>query len=200
MQHAQEIHPGLWQGSWPPPGDWLARKGFNTLVLCAEEYQPPRFVHPAHAAFGIPGTTAANPWPGVEVIYAPNDDDFDNAPPRETLRLALKAGRLVATRLGQRRKVLVTCNQGKNRSGLVSALALYFHLSISGKAATKIVQLRRDRGLRNPKFCEMLASLRDHRPEAVPADPPAVQAHFHPVAARWARQAGFPLALGGEGL
>ncbi len=193
MSHAQEIHPGLWQGGWPPPGEWLAGKGFSTLVLCAFEYQPPRTFPPMVAA--LPGMRAMNPWPGVEVIYAPNDDDFENPPSRETLRLALQAGRRVAVRLAEGRKVLVTCWQGKNRSGLVSALGLYFHLGISGKAATRMVQTRRTGGLRNPKFVELLANLR-HVAEAVPANPAAVQAHLQRIAASGAPEGGFTLPPG----
>jgi len=155
---AQEIHPGLWQGSWPLPGQWLNARGFSTLVLCAEEYQPPH-VFPKHlGALGI--IRAANPWPGVEVIYAQNDDDVVNPPPRETLRLAIRAARIVADRLAQNKKVLTTCWEGRNRSGLVSAMGLVFFLGIPGEQAAKIVQLRRRNGLRNPVFVDLLSRLR----------------------------------------
>lgn len=200
-----QIHPNLWQGAWPPPGRWLADRGFSTLVLCAYEYQPP-FTYPEDAAMLI-GIRASNPWPGVEVVYAPNDDDVVNKPSRETLRLALRAGRIVAARLAQKRKVLTTCWQGRNRSGLVSALGLYFHLGISGEAATKIVQLRRSGGLRNPVFCDILKNLRrpepeavyageDHPAKAVLASPGALVAHLQRVAALGAPQAGFTLPPG----
>lgn len=199
---AQELHPGLWQGSWPPPGPWLAQRGFTTLVLCAFEYQPPHYIHPNHAAHGALGTSAANPWPGVEVIYAPNDDDFEQPPSREVLRLAIKAGRIVAARLAQKRKVLVTCNMGKNRSGLVSALGLHLHLGISGEAATRIVQTKRTGGLRNPRFIHMLSKLRRPEPEvghlhqAVPAKPTVVQAYLQRIAALRASQPGLTLPPG----
>jgi hypothetical protein len=195
---AQEIHPGLWQGQWPPPGPWLARRGFSTVVLCAFEYQPPHVV-PPHVAM-MPGMRDTNPWPGVEVVYAPNDDDFDHAPPRETVRLAIKAARVVAARLAEGRKVLVTCWQGKNRSGLVSALGLHFHLGISGADATRIVQTRRSHGLRNPIFCEMLSRLgkdsEHHLHQAVAAKPLPPKPDFHRIATRWATQRGFTLPPG----
>jgi hypothetical protein len=194
---AQEIHPGLWQGEWPPPGRWLAERGFSTLVLCAAEYQPP-YEFPEVTA-GLIGIRSPNPWPGVEVIYAPNNDDVENKPPRETLRLALRAGRIVATRLAQKKRVLTTCWQGRNRSGLVSAFGLYF-LGIPGPTATRIVQLRRQGGLRNPVFCDILAKLRDprqdHPTKAVLASPLAPEAHLHRVSAIWAPQAGFTLPPG----
>jgi hypothetical protein len=204
---AQELHPGLWQGEWPPPGRWLADRGFSTLVLCAMEYQPP-YTFPDQVAMFV-GMREANPWPGVEVIYAPlNDDERAQVvkPPRETLRAALRAGRVVAARLAQKRKVLVTCWQGRNRSGLVSALGLYLHLGISGEAATRIVQTRRTKGLRNPIFCEMMRNLQrpehhtltgqDHRAKAVLTDPAALKAHLQRIAALGAHQAGFTLPAG----
>jgi hypothetical protein len=192
MDH-QEIHPGLWQGRWPPPGAWLARKGFTTLVLCAEEYQPP---HSVHSHFGaVPGVRSSNPWPGVEVLYAPNDDNFEVPPSRERLRLALKAARVVAKRLSQQRKVLVTCNQGRNRSGLVSAMALHFHLGISGRTAAKIVQAKRINGLRNPIFCELLSNLR-HESEAVAAPPLPADADLQRIAAVGAPQLVFTFPSG----
>jgi hypothetical protein len=185
---ASEIVSGLWQGGWPPPGRWLAERGFSTLVLCAEEYQPP-FVCPEHVA-ATTGMWDSNPWPGVEVIYVPLNDDETaqiEKPPRETLRLALRAGRIVATRLGQRSKVLVTCWQGRNRSGLVSALSLHFHLGISGSAAKRIVQERRPYALRNPVFNGLLRNLRrpdHHLAEAVLASPAAIVARFQVIPAR----------------
>ena len=142
---------------------------------------------------------AANPWPGVEVIYAPNDDDVVNPPPRETLRLAIRAARIVADRLAQNKKVLTTCWEGRNRSGLVSAMGLVFFLGIPGEQAAKIVQLRRRNGLRNPVFVDLLSRLRRKNPEvghldqAVLAKPPGEQAHLHGVPALWTPKAGLTL-------
>jgi hypothetical protein len=185
---AQEIHPGLWQGTWPPPGPWLAKSGFSTLVLCAYEYQPP-FRFPPQL-LPLVGLRSPNPWPGVEVVYAPNDDDIVRPPPREVLRQAVQAGRTVAERLSQKRKVLTTCWQGRNRSGLVSALGLFFHLHVPGATAARIVQLRRANGLRNPIFVGLLNRLH-HRDETVTAQPPTVQENLHRVAAVGAPEPGF---------
>jgi hypothetical protein len=183
MNQAQELHPGLWQGSWPSPGSWLGLKGFSTLVLCAEEYQPP-FTAPLEVA-GLPGMRASTPWPGVEVVYAPNDDHFSIPPSRDVLRQSIRAARIVADRLNEGRKVLITCWQGRNRSGLVSALSLHFYLGITGAEATRIVQTRRNRGLRNPVFIDLLSRVGrvDHPREAVTARPGAPVAHFQTVPA-----------------
>jgi len=144
-----------------------------------------------------PGLRDVDPWPGVEVIYAPLDDDFDEPPPRDVLRGAVYAGRMVALRLAERRKVLVTCWQGKNRSGLVSAIGLHLHLGISGKAAARIVQTRRKGALRNPQFCTLLdglqAPMARHLHQAVTTKPAAKQAHSHGVPAFGASESGLTL-------
>ncbi len=65
-----EIYAGLWQGGWPPPGEWLASQGFSTLVLCAHEYQPPR-VFPSMIE-AQPGLRDADPWPGSRSSTRPS--------------------------------------------------------------------------------------------------------------------------------
>ena len=160
---AHEVFPGLWQGSWPKPGRWLANQGVSTLVLCAYEYQPP-FAYPDFLA-PLPGIRQANPWPGVRVIYAPNDDRSDQPPPRDVLQKAVEAGRVVAADLQMGRRVLSTCWQGRNRSGLVSALGLHMLLGISGDAAVDIVRKNRRGAMTNPLFCEMLRKIQSVQPD-----------------------------------
>jgi hypothetical protein len=57
------------------------------------------------------------------------------------------------------RRVLSTCWQGWNRSGLVSAMGLHLRLGISGAEAVSIVQKGRRQALCNQLFCEMLNKL-----------------------------------------
>jgi len=137
---ANEIIAGLWQGSMPMPGDRVARAGFLALVLCAEEYQP-----------------APRDYPGVAIIYAPNDDTF--AITEKQWKTAVRAGQTVAGLVGRRRRVLVTCQMGLNRSGLVSALAVRELTGCSGLDAATLVQNRRRKALCNTHFVEMLAKL-----------------------------------------
>lgn len=146
------IHPGLWQGSRPPFGFSLKRAGFNMVVLCAEEFQPPH-VMPAGFDTLLRGMA---PFPDVEVVYAPNDDSFSTPPSREQLKTAITAAQQVTEVIKAGGKVLVTCWQGKNRSGLVSALALHKLLGISGFQAIHRVRARRRRALSNPYFVEAL--------------------------------------------
>lgn len=116
---AHEIHPGLWQGGKPPIGRALHHHGFGMLVLCAREIQ-----------------WDAKTWPGLDVIHAPNDDVPGELPSRDTLTQALTAGRQAAQRVASGQKVLVTCNMGINRSGLVTGIAMR-HLT--GWPGSKVV-------------------------------------------------------------
>lgn len=139
---AHEVYPGLWQGSRPVEGSALANLGFRGVVLCAMEHQP-----------------TASRFPGLHVVHAPNDDDFSRLPTREELATAIKAARTVASLVSQRKKVLVTCHAGRNRSGLVSALAIHFLTGKEGLWCVKQITAVRPGALRNPGFQQVLANL-----------------------------------------
>ncbi len=149
MLDANEIAPGLWQGSKPPMGGVLKGRGFTHVVLCAREWQP-----------------SAEMFPGVQVIYAPNDDHpaYGHLD-REKLRTAIVSARGVAEALKAGGVVLVTCAMGVNRSGLVSALVLHF---LYGWAGTQCIsRVRKKRRLRdgymalsNPEFTAALSRLK----------------------------------------
>jgi len=152
---ANEIASGLWQGSVPPQGGVLNLLGYHALVLAAEEFQ-------FDAGF----------YPGVAVIYAPNDD---NGKPlsREQLTIAVKAARDVAARIRSGQKVLVTCAAGVNRSGLVSALTLHFLYGWSGDRCIRRIRERRThpnfgKALSNPFFTHALRKLPESRPTPTP--------------------------------
>lgn len=141
---ANEVFPKLWQGSAPPIGDRLRLDGFTHLALCAEEYQPT----PPDLAF-----------PGVEVFYAPNDDAFEGLTDSQ-LRGAVTTARKVANALATGGKVLVTCREGRNRSGLVSALAIHMLTGKPGTSCVRDVHMHRPRSLMNPAFVRMLRRIR----------------------------------------
>ena len=120
----------LAQGSAPPIG---VRLPFDTVVLAAMEYQPD--------------------LPGHDVLHAPLDD---GPPPTQDERaLIRRSAHEVARRVRAGQRVLVTCWQGRNRSGVIAGLALV-ELGVPGaQAAAKIRRTRN--GLTNPYFFEMVA-------------------------------------------
>lgn len=132
---ADRIAPRLWQGARPPTGPTLAQRGFDVLVLCAF-YQPP-----------------AEEFPGVRVARAPMHDAY--AIPD----VAFAAAKLVAAHLAAGHRVLVTCEQGLNRSGLVSALALWYATGRSGVDCLWQVQAARPGALFNKVFAVTLFRL-----------------------------------------
>lgn len=101
MLDVSNISPRLWMGGAPPFDKDLP--AVDILVLCARELQP---------------TTLA--FHG-EVLRCPLIDDY--LEPTD-LKLALDTAHTVATQIVAGKRVLVTCAQGRNRSGLVTGLAL----------------------------------------------------------------------------
>lgn len=125
----------LAQGSAPPSGVHLP---FDVIVLAAREYQQAEY-RPASPAY--------------EVIYVPLDDSGPPPTPEECWLIRNTASR-VARRINAGKHVLVTCWQGRNRSGVISGLALV-ELGLPGfRAARRIQRLRK--GLTNPHFYEMV--------------------------------------------
>lgn len=100
------------------------------------------------------------PFPGVRVIYAPNDDDPITPPHREHLAVALRAAREVSDGLRHGLKTLVTCWAGLNRSGLVTALSLHLLTGCSGFDAVRLVKRHRRHALSNPQFVDVLCRLK----------------------------------------
>ena len=136
---ATRLNKGLWIGSKPETGRAVGESGFDLLVLCAEEYQPP----------GIE-------FPGVEVIHAPFDDN-DLGPLPSEKQTAKKAAGKVAASLRRGHHVLVTCYEGRNRSGLVCGLALAKN-GFDPLRAVRLIQRRRARALTNKAFVDLLTS------------------------------------------
>ena len=139
---SQEAHGSLWQGSRPPQGDTLASLGYDLVVLCAIDYQPP-----------------ARKFIGVDVWHIPFEDDFHSHMPRPVLKSVFHAADKVRAHLLRGDKVLVTCWAGINRSGLVSAVSLHKLLGMSGSDAAHLIKFKRPGALSNPLFNQMLGQL-----------------------------------------
>jgi Dual specificity phosphatase, catalytic domain len=120
----------IYQGSVPP----MFLEGFHTIVFCAMEHQHSQNIHFA------------------TVIHAPNDD-ADRLPTKEEMRVAVNAARKVAWLVRDKHRVLITCAQGRNRSGFVTALALMRLCGWSAYDTVKFIQKQRPNSLTNVHFC-----------------------------------------------
>jgi protein-tyrosine phosphatase len=119
---------GLAQGSAPPTN---VRLPFDTIVLSAKEYQPR--------------------MPGYDVLYVPLDDSEPTDAERAWIR---RVASEVAHRVRSGERVLVTCWQGRNRSGVIAGLALV-ELGMPRSQAIRRIRALRN-GLTNPYFYAMV--------------------------------------------
>lgn len=135
----------LYIGAEPPTGSGLYAEGFDVLVLCAEEFQPP-----------------ASQFPGLTVIHIPFDDSMTRMGRAQIQRLQIVA-RQVAEEWSAGRRVLVTCHMGINRSALMSALILSRITGDSpAECGSQIRGVRTHgsmRALENPYFRSILSQL-----------------------------------------
>lgn len=165
LKGADRVAQGLWQGSLPPTGTALAKAGFDMVVLAAAEFQPD-----------------GRSFDGVTVLHAPlHDGPLD---PRSA-GLAYIASVVVGDALDRGERVLVTCQMGLNRSGLIVAMTL------RGKGiepSEVIAMVRRARGgnaLTNPHFvAEILHPNSMMLPASMIARRRAIQSSHRKMAAR----------------
>src|SRR5690242_18888807 len=102
---ATRLGPKLYQGSYPSLP--IARRGFRVLVLCASELQK------------------RGEEDGLVTLRCPLFDHSGAALSRRDWVHALRTGQRVAEFVAGGERVLVTCAEGRNRSGLISAIALH---------------------------------------------------------------------------
>lgn len=147
---AHNVLGGLWIGNAPPVKsmhedgvDFGSLANFDTLILCAQEYQP-----------------EAGLFDVGEVVHAPMDDNPVMMTTR-TASMAVRAAKHVVSALSEGKTVLVTCLAGRNRSGLVCALALCFGPpKMTADDAIRTVRgARGNHALANPLFVKFLRSL-----------------------------------------
>jgi protein-tyrosine phosphatase len=125
----------LAQGSAPPSGEDIP---FDVIVLAAQEYQ---------RSYQAP--------PGRKVMYVPLDD----GPKPDAIERARihAAAREIAEYVRAGRRVLVTCWQGRNRSGVLAGLALV-ELGLPPHRAIRRIRSYRN-GLTNNYFRDMVGGL-----------------------------------------
>lgn len=134
---ASNVARRLWVGSVPPFDRDLP--DFDVLALCAQELQPER------TAFH--GLLVRCPIP---------DGALDN---QQVVRVLICA-RAIADALASRRRVLVTCAAGRNRSALVASMALARLTRLSAEDLVRLMRAKRGpQTLSNPHFRELLAQI-----------------------------------------
>lgn len=137
---ASRIASGLYQGGAPPFAEAVLDAGFHTLVLCAYEIQ-------AHDA--VTGQ--------LEVLRCPLDDDPLQPLTDIDWTKAVNTAQRVGRRVRRGRRVLVTCAAGRNRSGLVSCIALHLLTGMRGaEAIAHVKRMRGDLACTNPQFNRMV--------------------------------------------
>ena len=138
---ATRIWGTLYQGGEPPTGPSLSEAGFDVLVLAAAEVQPDAWR-----------------YPGMTVIRLPMLDVPEKLTSAE-LYGVLVVARAIANDVARKKRVLVTCQMGLNRSGLLVATAL---LRLTKMKPIRIISLiRQKRGvlaLSNPAFVHAIVS------------------------------------------
>jgi len=138
-----EVYENLWIGGFPE--DVAELRPFARIVMVAPLREHERIdpVDPPHT---------------TRTLYSPFTDDIQ--PPSERERLiALHAARFAVEGLRAQQKTIVLCREGKNRSGLVVALALTQLTGCPGAAAIRIVQAARPHALYNVYFRELLEGI-----------------------------------------
>jgi len=136
------VIPRLAQGSVPTGP---LHRDFHAVVLCAGELQD-------LPALGVD-------LGDVEVLKAPLDDA---EPTLREIHIAYDAAREVTRRWRLGQCVLVTCHQGRNRSGLVTGLTLMM-LGATDKQAIEVVRAARKNALTNRHFVQVLADAQTRR-------------------------------------
>lgn len=132
------IMPNLAQGSYPkPPAE--AFQTFNVIVFCAEEMQP-RFRPPA----------------GKWIFKIPLDDDIYRPVPADVGNLLHTAAKSIASYHLAGHPTLVTCAQGRNRSGLMNGLVMRYAYNMAPRDVVALIKRKRADALCNPMFEQYL--------------------------------------------
>lgn len=142
-----EIVPGLWQGGhFTTTSTVVVRDEFDLVV-------------------SLYGRWGHGPDPGIErIYYAIPDGPLNGAELTDIEDLALRVGLAVEAR----RRVLVRCQAGLNRSGLVVALALMLLGRTPDEAVALIREKRSPHALCNQHFVGYLGAIRTSQKEEHP--------------------------------
>jgi len=136
--NASKISSHLYQGAYPPTGTTLESNGFTLLVLAAEEYQP-----------------SSNFFPGVQVVHAPLDDHPYQLSQAEWDAI-VRSAKLAGDNVMRGGRSLITCWEGRNRSGIITAVTLTLLTGWPADKAVARIRSRRPGALTNESFVRQL--------------------------------------------
>lgn len=126
---------------------------FDVICYCAKEFQPPPEL-----------VKQLGPTKKLKLIYAPNDDR-PAAMTNDEVRIAFAAAMKVSREYQTGKQVLIACAEGRNRSGLIAAMAIHGVYGVGGKRAIEMVRsarkmARTGQALTNPHFVKFLEQLK----------------------------------------
>ncbi len=135
---ANEVIPYLFMGGAPPASAGLS-EFFDVIVLCSSEYQPSDTCYP-HSL----------------VIHCPFEDNIEPIP--QYLRKEMvSVSDFITSQVKSKKRVLVTCFAGLNRSGLITALTLTRGFNKSGPECVSLIRSARgNKALSNPMFLKYI--------------------------------------------
>jgi len=158
-RHGNEILPGLWVSAMPQ-SDWDLEAFGVRLVVTLSDHLPPQAAR--RYEWGTRGEAAGDG--SIVFLHWPIEDG--DLPDTTSCDLVVDT---VCRFLVRGRPVLVHCNEGRNRSGLVVALAVRQLTGCSGSGAIDAVRSRRSGMLSNRAFVAALEGL--PALELLPAQP-----------------------------
>ena len=125
-------------------------KGFDVVMYTAAEFEPPP--DPGTNTYEMSGIAR---FPTTLNYWAPNLDTENLAHAKQMSKAAKVAAAVIYKHLKEGKRVLCTCAQGRNRSGLANGFALR-KFGMTGDEAVRLIQEKRPTALTNELFCKMI--------------------------------------------
>ena len=146
---ASEVHPGLWISAMPGPAWPIDQWGVDLLVTLSEHLPP-------QAARRFQWGTSGGAVGEGRIVFShypfPDGDVPDE-------RLLHYVAQQVTTAIDSGLTVLTHCQEGRNRSGLLAALAIRNLLGVDGAHALEVVRASRAGMLSNRAFANYVSAL-----------------------------------------
>jgi hypothetical protein len=146
---AYQVLPDIWISPMPKP-DWPLDEWAIGLVVSLSDHLPPQAAR--RSQWGTRGEAMGDGR--IMFLHWPIED---GSLPNATLTHLLVSTITHARRLGLR--VLIHCEEGRNRSALIASLVVRQILGVTGQEAVVVVRAARPGALTNRTFAKELALL-----------------------------------------